>query len=143
LEARGLVRRARPSDDHRFVAVEITDAGRHELHRLRAHWTPALEQALGQLSEGEVVGLAAASETLQRLIDLLVAAAPIDDDPPQKRSTAASRNDPAPNAEAQREVDTRATPGENERFVQLGVVRSSISARCQRWREPPATPLMR
>jgi DNA-binding MarR family transcriptional regulator len=80
LEALGLVRRARRTTDRRFVAVEITAAGRQELRRLRAHWGSALEDALGLLSNGEVAGLAAASETLQRVIDALVETAPRNDD---------------------------------------------------------------
>jgi DNA-binding MarR family transcriptional regulator len=76
LEALGLVERARRASDRRFVAVEITDAGREELRRLRVHWGDALARALAGLSDGEVIALAAASETLERVIDALVATAP-------------------------------------------------------------------
>ncbi len=79
LEVLGLVERTRRSSDRRFVAVEITPAGRAELARLRAHWATALEHALAGLSDGEVVALAAASETLQRVIEALVQTVPPED----------------------------------------------------------------
>ena len=72
LEAQGLVRRTRRNDDRRFVTVEITPAGRIELRRLRTNWRAALKHSLAALDDAELAGLAAASETLQRVIEVLV-----------------------------------------------------------------------
>lgn len=78
LEGLGLATRTPRGDDRRFVTVEITPAGRRELRRLRENWGSALRDSLASLESAEIAGLAVASDTLQRVIDILVATAPGD-----------------------------------------------------------------
>jgi DNA-binding MarR family transcriptional regulator len=61
LEARGLVRRERRSENRRVVEVVITEEGKQLLHQLDAPVRACAKQQLGHLS----------ASTLQSLIDLL------------------------------------------------------------------------
>src|SRR5205823_3323852 len=71
LETRGLVGRGRSQTDGRVVLVSITVAGRTALEATRAQTRGLMRSALAGLSDAEITELAAASETLGRLIDTL------------------------------------------------------------------------
>ena len=71
LEARGLVGRGRSATDGRVVLVSISDAGRATLEATRAQTRGLMRAALAGLHDDEIAELAAATETLGRLIDTL------------------------------------------------------------------------
>jgi DNA-binding MarR family transcriptional regulator len=71
LERRELVHRSRSADDGRVVLVSISPAGREQLASARAELSALLRATVEQLSDDELAALAAASETLARLIETL------------------------------------------------------------------------
>jgi DNA-binding MarR family transcriptional regulator len=71
LEQQGLVSRERQTDDGRVVLGTLTPAGSAALDDFRARASAALSGYLVELSDEEVGSLAAATETLARLIALL------------------------------------------------------------------------
>jgi len=58
LEARGLVRRARPPEDRRIVVVHLRPAGRDLVERLFPAHSDRVTRAFGALDEGEKRSLA-------------------------------------------------------------------------------------
>jgi DNA-binding MarR family transcriptional regulator len=71
LEQQGLVNRERQADDGRVVLVRLTDAGAVALDDFRCRASAALGALLVELPDSEVESLAAATETMGRLVALL------------------------------------------------------------------------
>jgi len=71
LERQGFVNRERQTDDGRVVLVSLTEAGAAALDDFRARASAALGAHLAELADAEVESLAAATETLGRLVALL------------------------------------------------------------------------
>ena len=71
LEHQGLVNRERQTGDARVVLVSLTEAGAAALDEFRCQASAALGRHLAELPDAEVESLAAATETLGRLIPLL------------------------------------------------------------------------
>jgi DNA-binding MarR family transcriptional regulator len=71
LEEAGLLTRQREADDRRVVLVELTAAGSAALKEFRAQASKALGAHLAELSDEEIEALAAATETLERLVTVL------------------------------------------------------------------------
>lgn len=71
LERRGFVRRGRSADDGRVVLVSVSDAGREQLAATQTQYRALLRGAMDGLEDAEVIELAAATETLGRLIETL------------------------------------------------------------------------
>ena len=71
LEQQGLVNRERHTDDGRVVLVSLTDAGTAALDDFRSRASAALAAHLAELPDADVESLAAATETLGRLVALL------------------------------------------------------------------------
>ena len=71
LERRGLVNRGRQADDGRVVLVSLTEAGAAALDDCRCQASAALGAHLVELSDADIESLAAATETLGRLVALL------------------------------------------------------------------------
>ena len=69
LEALGLIRRVRSSDDRRRVGLELTPDGRTTLRRVRARRTTWLAGRLGGLSDDERERLALALPALRALLE--------------------------------------------------------------------------
>ena len=69
LEALGLIRRVRSSDDRRRVGLELTPDGRTTLRRVRARRTTWLAGRLGGLSDDERESLALALPALRALLE--------------------------------------------------------------------------
>lgn len=76
LEERGLVARGRDPRDGRVVLVSSTPAGRDQLASLRREYRALLRDQLAGRSDEDVLGLAAATELIQELIDGLQTDAP-------------------------------------------------------------------
>jgi DNA-binding MarR family transcriptional regulator len=76
LEERGMAERSRDPEDGRVVLVSSTPAGREALESLRHEYRALLREGLAGRSDEEVLGLAAATELIQELIDALQADAP-------------------------------------------------------------------
>ena len=76
LGERGLVERGRDPEDGRVVLVSCTPAGRDALESLRREYRALLRDQLAGRSDEEVLGLAAATELIQELIDALQEDAP-------------------------------------------------------------------
>lgn len=76
LGERGLVERGRDPEDGRVVLVSSTPAGRDALESLRREYRALLRDELAGRSDEDVMGLAAATELIQELIDVLQADAP-------------------------------------------------------------------
>jgi DNA-binding MarR family transcriptional regulator len=72
LEQQGLVTRERQDHDRRVVLVRLTDEGAAAIADYRARVLAALRGHLDQLSEGQLETLAAGTDALQELIDLLL-----------------------------------------------------------------------
>jgi DNA-binding MarR family transcriptional regulator len=68
LEADGLVCRTRDAADARAVRVEITDAGRQQLHATRAARAAVLQARLDRLDDEARAALAAALPALDQLL---------------------------------------------------------------------------
>jgi DNA-binding MarR family transcriptional regulator len=71
LEQRGLVKRERQTDDGRVVLVTLTEPGAAALDDFRRRASVALGARLAELPDAEVESLAAATETLGRLVSVL------------------------------------------------------------------------
>jgi DNA-binding MarR family transcriptional regulator len=71
IERRGLVVRTRSAEDGRVVLVSISPTGREQLEATRAQTRALMRATVEQLSDEELRELAAASETLGRLIETL------------------------------------------------------------------------
>ena len=71
LEERGLTERARDADDGRVALISLTGAGRDALQQFRAHYRMALAHELQAMSGPELEQVAAATETLGRLVERL------------------------------------------------------------------------
>jgi DNA-binding MarR family transcriptional regulator len=71
LEQQGFVSRERQPDDGRVVLVSLTEAGAAALADFRCRATAALGALLVELPDSEVESLAAATETMGRLVALL------------------------------------------------------------------------
>jgi DNA-binding MarR family transcriptional regulator len=71
LEGRGLVERSRSPEDGRVVLVSISGPGRAQLEATRAQTRALMRTTVDELSDAELIELAAASETLGRLIETL------------------------------------------------------------------------
>jgi DNA-binding MarR family transcriptional regulator len=71
LERRGLVSRERQADDGRVVLVSLTEAGAAALEDFRNRASAALGAHLVELPDAEIESLAAATETMGRLVALL------------------------------------------------------------------------
>jgi DNA-binding MarR family transcriptional regulator len=71
LEQQGLVTRERHAADGRVVLVDLTVAGSTALEDYRAQASVALGAYLAELPDEQVEALAAATETLEELADLL------------------------------------------------------------------------
>jgi DNA-binding MarR family transcriptional regulator len=71
LERQGLVTRERHAADGRVVLVDLTAAGSTALEDYRAQASVALGAYLAELPDEQVEALAAATETLEELADLL------------------------------------------------------------------------
>jgi DNA-binding MarR family transcriptional regulator len=71
LEGRGLVTRARQTDDGRVVVVSLTKAGAAALEELRQRAGVMLGTYLAQMSDEQIGALAAATETLAELAALI------------------------------------------------------------------------
>ncbi len=69
LQARGLVARGRSAQDGRVVLVSVTLDGQRQLRATQAQYRALMREAMGELSDAEVSGLAAATETLAKLIE--------------------------------------------------------------------------
>lgn len=69
LEKRGLVARGRSAQDGRVVLVSVTLDGQRQLRATQAQYRALMREAMEELSDAEVAQLAAATETLQRLIE--------------------------------------------------------------------------
>jgi DNA-binding MarR family transcriptional regulator len=71
LEQQGLVSRERDADDGRVVLVELTAAGSVALEDYRARARAALGAYVAEMPDEQVEALAAATETLAQLVDVL------------------------------------------------------------------------
>ena len=71
LERDGLVTRERQADDGRVVLVDLTAAGIAAVEGFRAQASAALARCLTEMPDEQVDALAAATETLTRLVTLL------------------------------------------------------------------------
>jgi DNA-binding MarR family transcriptional regulator len=71
LEQRGFVNRERQTGDGRVVLVSLTEAGAAALDDFRCRASAALGAHLAELPDAEVESLAAATETMGRLVTLL------------------------------------------------------------------------
>jgi DNA-binding MarR family transcriptional regulator len=71
LEERGLVTRARQPDDGRVVLVSLTKRGKVALENYRGQVHAVLGGHLAEIPDDQVEALAAATETLAQLVDLL------------------------------------------------------------------------
>jgi DNA-binding MarR family transcriptional regulator len=71
LQGRGLVERARSTDDGRVVLVSISGKGRATLEDVRGQSRALLREALRNLDDEELGSLVAATSTLERLIERL------------------------------------------------------------------------
>jgi len=69
LEAAGLVRRVRSSEDRRRVGLELTDEGRSVLRSARSRRTAWLAARLKRLDEQELARVEAALPALARLLE--------------------------------------------------------------------------
>lgn len=69
LRRRGLVEKARSREDGRVVLVSLSAAGRALLTATQTQYRAVLREAMADLSDEELAGLAAATETLGRLIE--------------------------------------------------------------------------
>ena len=69
LEAAGLLRRVRSTDDRRRVGLELTRSGNVLLKRVRARRTTWLAERLAQLDEGERERIEAALPALYALLE--------------------------------------------------------------------------
>ncbi|HEY7198236.1 MAG TPA: MarR family transcriptional regulator, partial [Gaiellaceae bacterium] len=69
LEALGLLRRVRSSDDRRRVGLELTPEGRTTLRRVRARRTTWLANRLARLSDDERESLERALPALRALLE--------------------------------------------------------------------------
>ena len=69
LEALGLIRRVRSSDDRRRVGLELTPDGRTTVRRVRARRTTWLANRLGRLSEDDRERLERALPALSLLLE--------------------------------------------------------------------------
>jgi len=70
LEALGLIRRVRSSDDRRRVGLELTPEGRTTLRRVRARRTTWLADRLGRLSDEDRERLERALPALAALLEI-------------------------------------------------------------------------
>ena len=70
LEALGLIRRVRSTDDRRRVGLELTPEGRTILRRVRARRTTRLANRLGRLSEEDCERIERALPALRPLLDM-------------------------------------------------------------------------
>jgi DNA-binding MarR family transcriptional regulator len=71
LEERGLVTRTRQSGDGRVVLVDLTESGNVALEDYRGKARGVLGGALAEISDEQLEALAAATETLAELVDVL------------------------------------------------------------------------
>ena len=71
LEELGLVRRERQTDDGRMVLVSLEPAGIQALEDFRSQLTALLRADLATTTDEQIEALAAATETLESLINLL------------------------------------------------------------------------
>jgi DNA-binding MarR family transcriptional regulator len=71
LEEMGLVRRQRQADDGRVVLVSLEPAGVQALEDFRAQFMTLLRADLATTTDEQIEALAAATETLESLINLL------------------------------------------------------------------------
>jgi DNA-binding MarR family transcriptional regulator len=71
LERRGLVVREPSGADGRVVLVSISPSGRERLDAVRAQLRAQMREVVRELGDDELAELAAASETLGRLIEAL------------------------------------------------------------------------
>ncbi len=71
LQRAGLVARERSTRDGRVVLVSLTEEGRAELHAVREHYRAMLRALTDELPDADVAALAAATDSLGRLIDAL------------------------------------------------------------------------
>ena len=71
LEQQGFVNRERQTDDGRVVLVRLTEAGAAALDEFRCRASAALGAHLVELPDAEIESLAAATETMGRLVALL------------------------------------------------------------------------
>ena len=71
LEQRGLVARTRQPDDGRVVLVSLTESGSGALEDYRAKLRAVLGGHLAEISDEQVEALAAATETLAQLVDVI------------------------------------------------------------------------
>ena len=71
LEQQGFVNRERQADDGRVVLVSLTEAGAGALDDFRSRASAALAAHLVELPDAEIESLAAATETMGRLVALL------------------------------------------------------------------------
>lgn len=71
LQQRDLVAKARSAEDGRVVLVRITATGRRRLTRTQEAYRGLLREAMAALPDEELAGLAAATLTLERLIEEL------------------------------------------------------------------------
>jgi DNA-binding MarR family transcriptional regulator len=71
LEQQGFVTRERQTDDGRVVLVSLTEAGAAALDDFRRRASAALGAHLVELPDAEIESLAAATETMGRLVALL------------------------------------------------------------------------
>ena len=70
LEALGLIRRVRSSDDRRRVGLELTSEGRTTLRRVRARRTTWLANRLGRLSDDDRERIESALPALGSLLEI-------------------------------------------------------------------------
>ena len=66
MEAEGLVRRERDTDDGRAIALHATARGRRVLERGRARRLDLLEELLADASEKEIAAIRTAAEAVER-----------------------------------------------------------------------------
>jgi DNA-binding MarR family transcriptional regulator len=71
LQQRGLVVRDRHADDGRVVLVSISPAGRQTIESSRIQVQALMRDTVQELSDEELAGLVAASETLGRMVETL------------------------------------------------------------------------
>jgi DNA-binding MarR family transcriptional regulator len=71
LERQGFVKRERQADDGRVVLVSLTETGAAALDDFRRQASAALGAHLVELPDAEIESLAAATETMGRLVALL------------------------------------------------------------------------